>query len=769
MSGVAEGIEGKVGDKVGIAAASSEAALKHGRGSSSSSKERNRKKKLVRTKRVSRTDSNCEEDENNSADGENHGESDKNGIKIATVRSSRNRSKNKKNSDKSSVKFARSVSRGRTASNGDSLKQLNSNNVKVKDENKISRNNAHSNKKDIKDSPLYHLLEDVEDHSTHCSRHKSIKSIIKTFPWKKTVPENINNSNKNHDDQEQKGLEGGRGDPLPLSSSTTTIFTDMDNNFQKHPQQHASSSNSRLTSFKDGLASKKTTSNFNRIRPPHKEGPSCNHIPIYAGNGNVKGIQDCPATAGIIGLESSRSRDVVERSSLLVDMGKVVGVLKSSPPVDQSDHDDEVEDLPFADDSAATGCSTCTREIQDAIDDSLCGDPLMYATFVAPIQQYSTETESSRQPSFNISSRTPSMKQNSSEAPSAEVASANQDQQCLIPFPALPPKLEPTYSNQVQDIYEQVPLEHWSIPPNIPPHHPVTTNENVMSADCIEYTQADLNQQVTQERLSFLSVSSNNEEDEESVSFPPLPPLPPSPTPPLSDHTQSHWDSGEEESDNYSTIDTINSNKRRARRERNKSAIFVDKQASSALKQQKSRSKSCSPGREIEASSTPSAIVILSQRSTRSFSQRDSRTNTPENVSESSISFHENELQHKPQHQGLRGVCDISRPHSSIGGGADQHRKVPRVCEHPREGDAPFMSIFANRNSVRESWISSGSDYHGSMASAGGGGGSSLHHINVCSTPGVVECSVPSDPYVQHDRPSSRRSLSNTLQQKLWR
>ena len=33
----------------------------------------------------------------------------------------------------------------------------------------------------------------------------------------------------------------------------------------------------------------------------------------------------------------------------------------------------------------------------DALDESLCGDPLMYATFVAPVHQYSTETEPSRQ------------------------------------------------------------------------------------------------------------------------------------------------------------------------------------------------------------------------------------------------------------------------------------------------------------------------------------------------------------------------------------
>ena len=56
---------------------------------------------------------------------------------------------------------------------------------------------------------------------------------------------------------------------------------------------------------------------------------------------------------------------------------------------------------------------------EGGLDLSLCGDPLMYATFVAPVQQYSTETEPSRQPSFNYAnSRQPSFKQNSSETES---------------------------------------------------------------------------------------------------------------------------------------------------------------------------------------------------------------------------------------------------------------------------------------------------------------------------------------------------------------
>ena len=115
-------------------------------------------------------------------------------------------------------------------------------------------------------------------------------------------------------------------------------------------------------------------------------------------------------------------------SSVLVDMGKVVGVLRTYTssqadraallePADSNGADDE--DCDVSDDegeSVTEGglvgevCATCAQEArggQDSELDSLCGDPLVYATFVAPVHQYSTETEPSRQPS---------VKQNSSEA-----------------------------------------------------------------------------------------------------------------------------------------------------------------------------------------------------------------------------------------------------------------------------------------------------------------------------------------------------------------
>ena len=137
----------------------------------------------------------------------------------------------------------------------------------------------------------------------------------------------------------------------------------------------------------------------------------------------------------------SESMPSSTHSSVLVDMGKVVGVLRTYPH--EQDLDDlgdengtvgeEVSDYDLSDDNfvsespAPTVCATCVQEArgqESEIEDSLFGDPLVYATFVAPVQQYSTETEPSRQPSFNsrqpsFNSRHPSFKQNSSEAEAA--------------------------------------------------------------------------------------------------------------------------------------------------------------------------------------------------------------------------------------------------------------------------------------------------------------------------------------------------------------
>jgi len=144
-------------------------------------------------------------------------------------------------------------------------------------------------------------------------------------------------------------------------------------------------------------------------------------------------------------------------SSVLVDMGKVVGVLRTYPHEEDGDDlgdengtvEEEVSDYDFSDNNfvseSPTVCQTCVQEArgqESEIEDSLLGDPLVYATFVAPVQQYSTETEPSRQPSFNsrqpsFNSRHPSFKQNSSEAEAAaqpEVNRARHYHQRLFQF-----------------------------------------------------------------------------------------------------------------------------------------------------------------------------------------------------------------------------------------------------------------------------------------------------------------------------------------------
>ena len=176
------------------------------------------------------------------------------------------------------------------------------------------------------------------------------------------------------------------------------------------------------------------------------------NIPVTAVNASVEGGSDqCDdvkrggAETGVtpgdgsIGqhdtdTESARS----SHSSVLVDMGKVVGLLRSYPhdhfidddeeDIVASESDFELSDENFLSESPESStariCASCALEYNEeseAQEDSLLGDPLVYATFVAPVQQYSTETEPSRQPSFNsrqpsFNSRQPSFKQNSAEA-----------------------------------------------------------------------------------------------------------------------------------------------------------------------------------------------------------------------------------------------------------------------------------------------------------------------------------------------------------------
>ena len=127
----------------------------------------------------------------------------------------------------------------------------------------------------------------------------------------------------------------------------------------------------------------------------------------------------------------TESLSLSSHSSVLVDMGKVVGLLRSYPGHQQLLDDELAEengaggedesDFDLSSDQFSESqslCATCASQVKgqqsEDIEDSLFGDPLVYATFVATVQQYSTETEPSRQPS--VVSRNPSFKQNSWEA-----------------------------------------------------------------------------------------------------------------------------------------------------------------------------------------------------------------------------------------------------------------------------------------------------------------------------------------------------------------
>ena len=240
------------------------------------------------------------------------------------------------------------------------------------------------------------------------------------------------------------------------------------------------------------------------------------------------------------------------------------------------------------------------------------------------------------------------------------------------------------------------------------------------------------------ERLSFISGSSANEEDEEDededdledpmAALLPPPPLPPKPavllnqqprTTSLRDpnaevkreltpmvYTKHHFWMPE-----ASDLEQIGTVRRKAKRDRNRTnaeeaaAAATEKgcRSSSTSTLSKSRSKSRSPGRSIEAA-----------RGSRPCSLHASRGNSPDNISESSASFHENELiQQQPQAASTASAVASSaqiqahfRPQQGHGSSSSSSSVVPA----PPPTSATWM--YANRDSVRESWVSSGSSDH---------------------------------------------------------
>ena len=280
--------------------------------------------------------------------------------------------------------------------------------------------------------------------------------------------------------------------------------------------------------------------------------------------------------------------------------------------------------------------------------------------------------------------------------------------------------------------------------------------------DCV--TSLQLNHQLSQERLSFIHSQSSREDDYDTLPLPapppppvslPAPPPPPQqvplpiPPPPKAVREPSprqescqHWGSGEEsEGEHNNTI-----RRRSTKRDRNKTVVTSAVGGSSSqanhhtsshhgtLKKNKARSKSRSPGRELDR-----AIVIV-HHTTCTHSR--SRGASPDNLSESSISFHENEVisdisPNAVPRGGVGGVgggcppttvemtgfpappvwydgpvhpcVSVSRdPPPSAGNGNQGGTESGRSGSGGSGGGRNLQ--YSNWESCRESWFSSGSD-----------------------------------------------------------
>lgn len=511
---------------------------------------------------------------------------------------------------------------------------------------------------------------------------------------------------------------------------------------------------------------------------------------------------------------------------MLVDLGKVVGVLRTSHPVQRDypelnnqDNDDveEVPDLDFLNENAnissgggaesmvlssrtAGGCASCAaaaaaggKHLKTVVgvgpgelDDSLCGDPLMYATFVAPVHQYSTETEPSRQTSFNFpSSRQPSFKQNSSEAdPCAQHQTFLGGQLSIPRCSSSGSGNNYDRSGEVRDIYEEVPtIDRWPLPP-LPREEP----HDLAEICSVEISQEELEQQLHMERMSFMSSSSAAEEEEEelydekdnSLHLPPPPP----PAKPSFLHRNHHhakdfiFDTlvkkpyrqvnspqakvnlqcfSAEDSDGNELATVAGTVRRKVKRERNKTTtgVLTDSKDNLCEQQDSMIGTASSSGR-------PSLSPCSSSMRKNSFKRNKQSRNkgmmgeqphyaaphsshpppvpphqtlykpqshpdldcpkgrahndfgrlaSPDQFSESSASFHENELvgshtTHPLQQKWVQPLVTRSSDSSVT---AEVH-PLPQSRRHQQRRKTPPPAQFSNRDSVRESWISSESE-----------------------------------------------------------
>lgn len=211
----------------------------------------------------------------------------------------------------------------------------------------------------------------------------------------------------------------------------------------------------------------------------------------------------------------------------------------------------------------------------------------------------------------------------------------------------------------------------------------------------------------------------------------------------------------------------------------------------------KSRSKSRSPGRPIEEDRGGGSVVggvgsLRSSVGVHGHRTSSSRGNSPDNISESSASFHENELIQPAVPPHFRVVpSSSSHPHHS--------NVVPPQMVHQGSSSSsasaaavannPWLPQYANRDSVRESWISSGSSDHPyhvhryqhyqhqrvvpaqvssggtsdasnkSLASSGGGGGGA----GTGSTPHQTLIQRPMHPQQQQQQSQITSKMTGTL------
>ena len=234
---------------------------------------------------------------------------------------------------------------------------------------------------------------------------------------------------------------------------------------------------------------------------------------------------------------------------------------------------------------------------------------------------------------------------------------------------------------------------------------------------------------------------SSEEPDYDQVPLPSLPPLPLNQTITRQQHVAS-WDHCDQ--DTGVTHVQSNTVKRRAKRDRNNTrttgparvdiCTAADKSVAPVAnhfnyKRSKSRSKSRSPGRDIDRA----AIVIVHHHTTCSHVTRDTchqRTVSPDNLSESSISFHENEVNFDLSPGSIsRGLNDtdghaqcqdeptLPEPPSAWYDGVPGHGGAMdsciTVCREPLVNKCDKNKArtvqYSNWESCRESWFSSGS------------------------------------------------------------